>query len=145
MQLVLTGRSAFAQSLRGGVVSPHIWRFADQTTRLEFLLAGFGWCNMPLHMVQEHVAAGRLKRLELLHAEPPPEFPLYVVNSAQPPARPRRPLARCGFARASETLPGRVPRGKGGRVTSRHLDCEYRRAPHCGTTGVGATKACASR
>jgi DNA-binding transcriptional LysR family regulator len=90
VQLVLTGRNAFAQSVRGGIVSPHIWRFADLATRLEFLLAGFGWCNMPLHMVQEHIAAGRLKRLELMHAEPPPEFPLYVVNPRE------RPLGRAG-------------------------------------------------
>ena len=90
VQLVLTGRNAFAQALRGGVVSPHIWRFADLTTRLEFLLAGFGWCNMPLHMVQDHVAAGRLKRLEIPFVGPPPEFPLYVVSPRD------RPLGRAG-------------------------------------------------
>jgi DNA-binding transcriptional LysR family regulator len=90
VQLVLTGRNAFAQSLRGGVVSRQVWRFVDQTVRLEFLLSGFGWCNMPLHMVQEHVDAGRLRRLEILHGEPPPEMPLYVV---WPRAR---PLGRAG-------------------------------------------------
>jgi DNA-binding transcriptional LysR family regulator len=52
VQLVLTGRTAFAQNLRGGIVSNHVWRFADLTTRLQFLLAGFGWCNMPWHMVE---------------------------------------------------------------------------------------------
>jgi DNA-binding transcriptional LysR family regulator len=90
VQLVLTGRNAYAQSLRGGVVSPHIWRFVDQTTRLEFLLSGFGWCNMPLHLVEEHVVAGRVARLEILPGEPPPEFPLYVVNPRA------RPLGRAG-------------------------------------------------
>ena len=90
VQLVLTGRNAYAQSLRGGVVSPHIWRFVDQTTRLEFLLSGFGWCNMPLHMVEEHVLAGRLAKLAILHGEPPPEFPLYVVSPRA------RPLGRAG-------------------------------------------------
>jgi DNA-binding transcriptional LysR family regulator len=90
VQLVLTGRNAYAQSLRGGVVSPHIWRFVDQTTRLEFLLSGFGWCNMPLHLIEEHVAAGRLARLEILHGDPPPEFPLYVVSTRA------RPLGRAG-------------------------------------------------
>ena len=90
VQLVLTGRNAYAQSLRGGVVSPHIWRFVDQTVRLEFLLSGFGWCNMPLHMVEEHIAAGRLCRLQILHGEPPPEFPLYVVSLRD------RPLGRAG-------------------------------------------------
>ena len=90
VQLVLTGRNAFAQSVRGGVVSPHVWRFADQTTRLEFLLGGFGWCNMPLHMVQDDIDQGRLKRLVMLHGEPPPEFPLYVVCPRD------RPLGRAG-------------------------------------------------
>ncbi len=88
VQLLLTGRNAFAQSLRGGVVSPHVWRFVDQTTRLDFLLSGFGWCNMPLHLVQDHIAAGRLRQLDLLHGEPAPEFPLYVVTPrGRPPGR----------------------------------------------------------
>src|SRR6202789_740307 len=62
VQLVLTDRTPLTQNLSGGIVSRQIWRFADLTTRLDFLLAGFGWCNMPSHMVSEHVAAGRLKR-----------------------------------------------------------------------------------
>ncbi len=65
VQLVLTDRAPLTQpTLGGGIVSHHIWRFADLATRLEFLLAGFGWCNMPLHMVADHIEAGRLKRLE---------------------------------------------------------------------------------
>jgi DNA-binding transcriptional LysR family regulator len=65
VQLVLTDRTPLTQhTLGGGIVSHHIWRFADLATRLEFLLAGFGWCNMPVHMVADHIAAGRLKRLE---------------------------------------------------------------------------------
>ncbi|HUH77467.1 MAG TPA: LysR family transcriptional regulator [Devosia sp.] len=43
-----------------GVVSQNVWRFADLQVRLEFLLAGFGWCNMPRHYVAEHLAQGRL-------------------------------------------------------------------------------------
>ncbi len=65
VQLVLTGRTPLTQNSHGGIVSPHIWRFADLTTRLEFLLAGFGWCNVPAHMVVGHIEAGRLKRLAL--------------------------------------------------------------------------------
>jgi DNA-binding transcriptional LysR family regulator len=79
VQLVLTGRTAFAQNLRGGIISNNLWRFADLTTRLEFLLAGFGWCNMPWHMIEEHVVAGRLKRLSIAQEEPM-EFRLYVVS-----------------------------------------------------------------
>jgi DNA-binding transcriptional LysR family regulator len=79
VQLVLTGRTAFAQNMRGGIVSHHVWRFADLSTRLEFLLAGFGWCNMPEHMVEEHIAAGRLQRLVLAEEEPV-EFRIYVAR-----------------------------------------------------------------
>src|SRR5271166_1777490 len=79
VQLVLTGKTAYAQNMRGGIVSHHLWRFADLATRLEFLLAGFGWCNMPQHMVEEHIAAGRLKRLSIAGYDSP-EFPICVVR-----------------------------------------------------------------
>ncbi|MEM5518020.1 LysR substrate-binding domain-containing protein [Henriciella sp. AS95] len=32
---------------------------------MDFLLAGFGWCRMPEHLVKEHLDAGRLVRLTL--------------------------------------------------------------------------------
>ena len=79
VQLVLTDRTPLTQNLSGGILSRHIWRFADLTTRLDFLLAGFGWCNMPSHMVSDHVAAGRLKRLTIANQEEV-ALPLYVVH-----------------------------------------------------------------
>jgi DNA-binding transcriptional LysR family regulator len=79
VQLVLTDRTPLTQNLSGGILSRHIWRFADLTTRLDFLLAGFGWCNMPSHMVSEHVAAGRLKRLKIANQEEL-ALPLSVVH-----------------------------------------------------------------
>jgi DNA-binding transcriptional LysR family regulator len=80
VQLVLTDRTPLTQhSLGGGIVSHHIWRFADLATRLEFLLAGFGWCNMPAHMVAGHIAAGRLKRLETAERDAI-EFRVHVVH-----------------------------------------------------------------
>jgi DNA-binding transcriptional LysR family regulator len=69
VQLVLTDRTPLTQNFSGGIIGRHIWRFADLATRLEFLLAGFGWCNMPLHLVRDHIAAGRLKALELTERE----------------------------------------------------------------------------
>ena len=65
VQLVLTDRTPLTQNFSGGIVSHHIWRFADLSTRLEFLLAGFGWCRMPLHLVKSPIADGRLKELKL--------------------------------------------------------------------------------
>jgi len=79
VQLVLTDRTPLTQNLSGGIVSRHIWRFADLATRLDFLLAGFGWCNMPSHMVAEHVVAGRLKKLQIANQEDV-ALPLYVVH-----------------------------------------------------------------
>ena len=64
VQLVVTD-SADPGTWTRGIVSERVWRFADMQTRLEFLLAGFGWCNMPLHLVAAQVAAGRLRRLTL--------------------------------------------------------------------------------
>ena len=78
IQLVLTGRTEFARTLRGGILSRQLWRFADMNTRLQFLLGGFGWCNMPRHMVELHVAEGRLKWLDIRDADSP-EFSIYVV------------------------------------------------------------------
>jgi DNA-binding transcriptional LysR family regulator len=79
VQLVLTDRTPLTQNSFGGIISHHVWRFADLSTRLEFLLAGFGWCNMPAHMVMEHIEAGRLKRLSLAEKDVF-EFRIHVVH-----------------------------------------------------------------
>jgi DNA-binding transcriptional LysR family regulator len=65
VQLVLTDRTPLSNGISGGVISFRTWRFADLGTRLDFLLAGFGWCNMPVHLVRDDIIAGRLKVLEL--------------------------------------------------------------------------------
>jgi DNA-binding transcriptional LysR family regulator len=48
-----------------GLLSAKLWRFVDLSRRLDFLLAGFGWCRMPEHLITEHLAAGRLVRLPI--------------------------------------------------------------------------------
>jgi DNA-binding transcriptional LysR family regulator len=42
-----------------------LWRFVDLSRRFDFLLAGFGWCRMPEHLVAESLAAGQLQTLEI--------------------------------------------------------------------------------
>jgi DNA-binding transcriptional LysR family regulator len=86
-QLVLTDRSALSQSLRGNLVSRRQWRFVDLQTRLDYLLAGLGWCNMPLHMIEPHLDSGKLVRLRL--AEDTSFLaPLYVVHDrTRPPGK----------------------------------------------------------
>jgi DNA-binding transcriptional LysR family regulator len=87
VQLVLTDRTQITAGFSGGVISRRIWRFADLATRLEYLLAGFGWCNMPLHMVEPHIKAGRLKRLRLQEHDSW-SLPIHMIHQRNhPPGR----------------------------------------------------------
>ena len=80
-QLVLTDRSRLQPGVMRGVISPHVWRFGDLKMRYDFLLAGFGFCNMPLHMVREDLAAGRLKRIQVEGwGATDYRLPLYLVS-----------------------------------------------------------------
>jgi DNA-binding transcriptional LysR family regulator len=75
-----------------GVVGPRLWRFVDLGRRLDFLLAGFGWCKMPLHLVKEHLADGRLIKLDIADesVSRPGALPIYVAHARN------RPLGRAG-------------------------------------------------
>ena len=87
VQLVLTDRTPISAGQSHGVISHRTWRFADFSTRLEFLIAGFGWCNMPVHMIRGHVEAGRLKVLDLKEKSGP-NFAVHVVHErGRPPGR----------------------------------------------------------
>lgn len=48
-----------------GIASARLWRFVDLGRRLDFLLAGFGWCRMPEHLVTGHLASGDLVPMDL--------------------------------------------------------------------------------
>jgi DNA-binding transcriptional LysR family regulator len=81
LQLVLTDRTTLSTGFSGSIIGARIWRFADQGSRLEYLLGGFGWCHMPFHLVDGHIAAGRLKRLDILEQRGPGfSFPVHVVH-----------------------------------------------------------------
>ena len=92
VQLGLTDRTQITSRFSGGVISRRVWRFADLGTRLEYLLAGFGWCNMPLHLVEPHIESGRLTRLALAE-NPGWNLPIHVVHDRnRPPQRAGRML-----------------------------------------------------
>jgi DNA-binding transcriptional LysR family regulator len=65
VQLILTDRTTLTTGFSGNVLGQRIWRFADMATRLNYLLAGFGWCYMPKHLVAADIEVGRLKRLQI--------------------------------------------------------------------------------
>ncbi|NUB44993.1 LysR family transcriptional regulator [Fertoebacter nigrum] len=52
------------------------WRFVDLARRMDFLLAGFGWCRMPLHLIADSLASGALVRLQLSDDVRGPDTPL---------------------------------------------------------------------
>lgn len=84
-QLVLTD-PLDASGPSFGIVSPRIWRFADLGRRLDFLLAGFGWARMPLHVVAPYLADGRLTLLTF--DDPnlgPVRLPIFAVHERERP------------------------------------------------------------
>jgi DNA-binding transcriptional LysR family regulator len=64
VQLVLTDRSPMTHEDLG-VVGARTWRLADLASKHMLLLAGIGWGNMPVPMVRDDLAAGRLVVLDL--------------------------------------------------------------------------------
>lgn len=48
-----------------GLLSAKLWRFVDLARRLDFVLAGLGWCRMPEHLITEPVTTGRLVPLQI--------------------------------------------------------------------------------
>jgi len=70
VQLVLTDRTPLTAGRDFAVQSPLTWRLADLGAKHAFLRAGLGWGHMPLHIVEEDLAAGRLKRLRIADADP---------------------------------------------------------------------------
>ncbi|RZL40453.1 MAG: LysR family transcriptional regulator [Rubrivivax sp.] len=64
VQLVLSDPMD-AGSPNYGLVGERRWRFVDLGRRLDFLMAGFGWCRMPLHLVEPALAAGQLVPIEI--------------------------------------------------------------------------------
>ena len=64
VQLVLSDPSR-ADSPSYGVIGTKAWRFVDLGRRLDFLLAGLGWCRMPHQLIVPFLADGRLNLLPI--------------------------------------------------------------------------------
>jgi DNA-binding transcriptional LysR family regulator len=91
VQLVLSDPSA-PNGLSYGVVGARVWRFVEIGRRLDFLLAGLGWCRMPEGLVAPYLAEGRLIRLVI---EDDPARPSGVLTIYAAHLR-DRPLGRAG-------------------------------------------------
>lgn len=73
-----------------GVVSARRWRFVDNGRRLDFLLAGMGWCKMPRHIVAPMLQDGRLVQLVTADQRIVPSTPLlaYAAHARGKPPGP---------------------------------------------------------
>ena len=67
-QLVLTDRSRLTEGKDFSVFSANTWRLGDLGARHALLREGIGWGNMPEHVVDADIAAGRLVRLKVPEA-----------------------------------------------------------------------------
>lgn len=105
-QLVLTDRSTLTAGLDMAVAGDDNWRLADLPAKQACLIAGFGWGNMPRHMVEGDLAEGRLVRVEVSEWGPA----TYIVEmctihrAASPPGPAGRWLLE-QFARLGEPAP----------------------------------------
>ena len=81
VQLVLSSGLS-AQGPNYGVVSTRVWRFVDLGRRLDFLLAGFGWCKMPAYLVAPYLADRRLVELKIADESIAPRrtLPVYAAH-----------------------------------------------------------------
>jgi DNA-binding transcriptional LysR family regulator len=77
VQLVLSSSSG-AEGASYGVISTRVWRFVDLGRRLDFLLAGFGWCKMPPYVIKPYLADSRLVELDVSDESIAPTRPLLV-------------------------------------------------------------------
>lgn len=75
-----------------GVIGSKTWRFVELGRRLDFLLAGLGWCRMPEHLVAPLLAGGQLLRLSIADDPARTSGPLTICAAHMHD----RPLGRAG-------------------------------------------------
>lgn len=72
-----------------GVIGTRLWRFVDLGRRLDFVMAGFGWCRMPAHLVDQLIDTGQLKELVIADdSEPRDGLTIYAAHLRNRPPGP---------------------------------------------------------
>ena len=72
-----------------GLAGERLWRFVDLGRRLDFLLAGLGWCRMPHYLIAQPMADGLLVPIEIAGDQTPAEgLTIYAAHLRErPPGR----------------------------------------------------------
>jgi DNA-binding transcriptional LysR family regulator len=116
-QIVLTDRSDLSKGREFGVMSPLTWRLGDLFAKHHFLLNGLGWGGMPLHIVRDDIASGRLSVLRI--EDLPPEGLILPMSAIWRTSSPPGPAGRWFIERLKQipvpanTIPGSGVPGKG--------------------------------
>jgi DNA-binding transcriptional LysR family regulator len=92
VQLVLTDRSDLTAGRDFGVASASTWRLADLSTKYAFLKDCVGWGGMPLHMVEQDIAAGTLVVLDV--DDMPPSGWMLAMSVYHQPSQPPGPAGK---------------------------------------------------
>ena len=112
VQLVLTDRSELTKGKEFGVVGTKSWRLADLGSKHAFLTAGLGWGNMPQHLVQDDIAAGRLVQITQEEWPDGVSAPMRAVHRMD---KPPGPAGRWLVERLTETVGQCIEHGKAER------------------------------
>ena len=86
-QIVITDTTARTAGQDFHVHAFNTWRVTDVHTKRALMLAGFGWGGLPLWLIADDLAAGRLVELDL-QTYPRTDYPLYALRGASRPLGP---------------------------------------------------------
>jgi DNA-binding transcriptional LysR family regulator len=93
LQLVLSDRSPLTEGREFSVTATRTWRLADLGAKHALLLEGIGWGNMPLAMIVDDLAEGRLVRLPVPE-NPGVDYPFSALWRRDCPPGPARQWLR---------------------------------------------------
>ena len=89
VQLVLSDPTPLSEGRNFGVLSTKTWRLADMGAKHAFLRAGFGWGQMPLHMVEKDIREGALVKIRVEGAPARTQIlPMHAVHRKDAPPGP---------------------------------------------------------
>jgi len=90
IQAVVGDPSSLTTGRNFHVLSPRTWRVNDNANKKALILAGACWGSLPVWMVEEDLAAGRLLRLPILEFGPEGEttIRLYLARHSERPLGP---------------------------------------------------------